>query len=329
MKRNYPQKEGTKLKNKMDPWNMERVGVGFYPLGLKIPLFLLLIGLLSACAERTEGCFDAYASNYSLAAEKKCGSCCTYPQLRLELRHRAIQSGRDSVISFAPAMPNATSTFSTYTDAGGNPFAFQEMRFYISNFWLINAQGDTTKVLETLPVYVSLGLGDTLRTTVEDNVRIFSNPSSFSSSTFGTFRKAGAFTKLRFTLGVTGLANKSNPNRYVQGHPLGAPSSYVMYRSPVLGYNFSRFVLQRNPGAVNSDNLEILVNNTPNLVNIELPINVKIPQGFNVNVIMRVDHLQWFKGVNVRTDAAETIASKIVANLPQSFKVLAVNTTQN
>jgi hypothetical protein len=328
MKRNSAQKAVTERNNKMEYWLTRSFRRDFWKLGLKMSLFLVIIFFMTTCAERTEGCFDAYASNYSLAAEKKCGDCCTYPQMRLELRHRAIQSGRDSVISFAPATPNATTTFSTYTDAAGNPFAFQDLRFYISNFWLINAQGDTTKLIETLPVYVPLGLGDTLRTTVEDNVRIISNPGTFSGSTFGTFRNAGTFTKLRFTLGVTGLANKSNPNRYVQGHPLGAPNSNVMYRSPVVGYNFSRFVLQRNPGAVNSDNIEILVNNTPNLVNIEMPINVKIPQGFNVNVILRVDHLRWFKGVNVRTDQVDAIASKIVANLPQSFQVVSVSTSQ-
>jgi hypothetical protein len=294
-------------------------------LGVFIPLFSMLLG---ACADRREGCFDGFASNYDLAAEKRCSDCCTYPKMLLEIRHRAIQPGRDSIIVFAPATSTSPAVFSTYTDAGGNPFAFQELRFYISNFWLINTKGDTIKMLEELPVFVPLGLGDTLRTTVENNVQIIANPGPFSTTTFGTFRKAGDFTKLRFTLGVTGLANKSNPARYALGHPLGAPSNFVMYRSPVLGYNFSRFVLQRNPGNASPDPIEILINNSSNLIVIEKPISVNIPQGFGVNVIMRVDHLLWFKGVNVKTDNVDAIAAKVVANLPQSFQLISVSKSQ-
>lgn len=282
---------------------------------------------LAACADRNEGCFDQLANNFSLEAEKSCSDCCVFPELRLEFRHRFIQSERDSVIRFAASNAVAGS-FSTYTDALGQAFAWQELRYYISDVGLVLESGDTVKLLETVTAFIPQGLGDTARVTLPNNVQLTSNPSNFSRSVYGTFKGQGSAVKLVFSVGVSALANRADPARFPTTHPLGAGNSAFMYRSPASGYNHLRCTLQRQPGTPNNDPVEVLVNASQPLATIALPIAVRLYEGRHIDAVVRVDYAKWLQGLDLRSESASRIGESIVANLPESFQLLSITSAR-
>lgn len=49
-----------------------------------LSLFVVLFG---ACYEKQEGCLDFRANNYSFSADEPCDDCCTFPKLRLSVKH--------------------------------------------------------------------------------------------------------------------------------------------------------------------------------------------------------------------------------------------------
>jgi hypothetical protein len=55
-----------------------------------------------------------------------------------------------------------------------------------------------------------------------------------------------------------------------------------------------------------------------------LPKPFMAEQGFNVCITLRVNYLVWFDGVDFQQDSDDAIRQKVLANLPGSFSVTAI-----
>ena len=53
-----------------------------------VTLFFVLLFFCNGCYQPIEGCLDPLSTNYNVLADNACEQCCTYPRVRIEMRHR-------------------------------------------------------------------------------------------------------------------------------------------------------------------------------------------------------------------------------------------------
>lgn len=276
-------------------------------------LCLLLLFFSQACYEPREGCLDINATNFQTDADKDCLDCCTYPELNLSFRHRVVLP--DTAF-------NLVYLDSVYTDDFGNPFTIKNIQFYLSNFHLIRASGDEVGVVDSLEFEIPQTDGDPLVETVEDNFALI-NRSTFSDYTLGTFLESNDFAALRFAIGVEGQANNADPNSINENHPLYFQDEEMHFNIDS-GYVFNKIELFRDTTVADTIPVIIDIGLEQNLRAIVLPAVFSLVEGFDITVVLQVDYLTWFEGVDVKNDTPEEIASKIVQNITQAFSIIEI-----
>lgn len=274
--------------------------------------FTFLIVGLPACYEPVEGCLDVEAVNYDLDADKNNSEDCTYPKVRLALQHR--YSKDDTLYRFGLVD-------SVYLDAQGNPFRLNNVRFYISNFHLIYTDGQEKEMDETIEIQIPQPDGTDLTRTIKDNFSLIS-PRVTQNYTIGTLKESGALQEIRFAVGVEGQANVANPESFPNGHPLSLLDS-SLYFNQDSGYVFEYIELFRDTAAADTIPVVLRIGAPEYLREVRLPVDFKKTQGFHLLLTLQVDYSRWFGNINTRQDSPEQLTEKIVANLAESFSVVA------
>lgn len=274
---------------------------------------LLALGL-SACYEPREGCLDVGAANFDLDSDKACTGCCIYPSLKLNLQHRMVYGDTSFALRYLDSI---------YFDEGGHPFRLSSIRFYLSNLRLVRADGSEAGIEETVPVTVVLPDNSTETITVENNFLLV-NAGFAPSLTVGTFKQSGAFTKIKFTIGIEGQVNRADPGKFPDNHPL-SPQDDPMHWSIDSGYVFNQFRFFRDTTAADTIPATVEIGMPAQLRTIELdiPAGYAVTDGFSTSVTLLIDYRKWLAGVNnIKTATLAELAEKIVNNMPQSFSVI-------
>ena len=272
---------------------------------------LALLATLAACYEPQEGCLDVEAVNYDLQADKSNNEECIYPQLRLSLRH--VYSKADTTYRLGLAD-------SVYYDSQGHPFRINSIRYYLSNFHLIFADGQEAEVAETIEIEIPQPDGSTLLREVEDNFSL-ARPQVTQNYTVGTLRKSGEVREIRFDLGVAGLANQAGPASFPDNHPLGLIDS-SLYFNQDSGYVFQYIELFRDTIAADTVPATLRIGTTPYLREVRLPVSFTKARGYHIQVNMQADYSYWFQNIDARQDSPMALIDKIVANQAQGFSIL-------
>ncbi|MCB0612797.1 MAG: hypothetical protein KDC75_05810 [Phaeodactylibacter sp.] len=278
-------------------------------------LILVLMACLPACYEPVEGCLDVEAVNFDLEADKNNSEECVYPKVRMAIQHR--YSKGDTIYRFGLVD-------SVYFDAQGQPFRLNNVRFYISNFHLVYTNGQEKEVEETVEILIPQPDGSDVPRTIEDNFSLAS-PRVTQNYTIGTLKESGGLQEVRFAVGVEGLANVALPASFPETHPLFLQDS-SLYFSQDSGYVFEYIELFRDTTAADTIPEVLRIGTLPYLqeVRLPVPVNFRKSQGFHLLITLQVDYSQWFGEINARQDSPEQLIEKIVANLAQSFSVVAV-----
>lgn len=278
-----------------------------------ISLSLLLLLSLTACFEPKEGCLDINAVNYAVDADEPCSGCCQYPVLRLDFLHK----------TFPGSNANLQYLDTVYQDGAGNDFRFRSIQFYLSDIRLVRSDGEEVGVTDTIWLRIPAAEGDTINEVVEDNFALV-NPADFGVMQIGTFLSKGTFNKIKFTLGLSGPANLVDPVTLPEEHPL---ANEQMYWGPDSGHIYNRIDLFRIPEPEDTVITLLEIGTPENLMEVELEFDdtpLYLDPGFIPKVIIRIDYLTWFRGVNLDDQTNEEIAQKIVQNLTDSFSVVEV-----
>lgn len=283
----------------------------------KTVLILLLgLGSLTACFEGDEGCLDVDALNFDVSADEACGDCCNYPNISLTFSHKVYQ-GSDT-LNFGYQTP--------YFNNLGQYFAFDQISYYISDVGFITEEGNLEAVLDLVDLPV-LEDNDTTFIEISDNF-ILTAPDNFRSQIAGTFIYAGEVTALKIGLGLPEIVHQSEPSLWSnEDHPL-AEQIPPMYDETQARYLYNRVEFFRDTSDFLAIPDVIQITEEDDRINLLLPVSGAIPSGFNVNVTLEVDYLRWFAGVDILNDSNEVIKNKIVANLADSFQIIAFDLSQ-
>ena len=288
---------------------MNSLSAGPGPLIFKL---LLVVLAISGC-EEDPGCLDVLANNYAVDAEDPCTDCCSYPELRLSLRHRWIIG--DSVRNF----PADSSVYKI----GNDVVRFERIRFFLSNLQFVRKNGEVLDLLDRLTLSVQFA-GDTIQEDITDNFTL-AEAGSFRTYVPGTYRGSGAFDKLRFTLGVPSPVADQSPDQFPAGHPL-ADEGTNMYTAQ------NGFAHTRIAYALPAADTLIQVLRTggeQQLVQVELPIALQIDPGFHSEIVLAVDYQKWFADLDLAEGEPQEVSAQIVSNQAESFSVVSVLTTLN
>ena len=280
------------------------------PITHHLSLFLLLL-LLAGCYEPRESCADINAVNFAVDADRPCPNCCLYPVLRIAVEHK---------VSDASNAPNLVYADSVYRDGAGNAFRVRDIRFYVSNVRLVRADGSEVHPQDSLELPIRLPDGSRERRNISKNIALV-NRSTFTPYNMGTFITAGAFTHIRFTLGLSDIANQTDraalPDS-LNSHPL---ASEAMYINPNNGYIFNRLQIFENLLLTDTTFSTIAISGPAARREVELPLPASLIEGFNVRVTLRINYLRWFANVNLKNDPPATLATKLIDNATNSFAV--------
>ena len=280
---------------------------------IKNSFLFILICLVAGCYEPVEGCLDVEAVNYNLEADRNNNEECEYPEIRLSVAHR--YSKDDTLYRFGLVD-------SVYFDALGKPFRLNNVRFYISNFHLIYADGQEQEVEETIDILIPQDDGTDLPRTIEDNFSLLS-PNVTQNYTIGTLTQSGNIQEVRFAVGVEGLANLADPNSFPSTHPLALQDS-SLYFSQDSGYVFEYIELFRDTTAADTIPVVLQIGTSSFLQEVRLPEDFDKNQGFHILLSLQVDYSYWFRDINAREDSPEQLIEKIVGGLAQSFSIVAI-----
>lgn len=273
---------------------------------------LLLTATLPGCFEPEEGCLDIYALNYQVDADEQCPDCCRYPQIKLDILHKIVLPDTSVNLQYD----------TEYRDGAGNPFLISRIQFYLTDVQLIRPNGDSVGVIDTLLLPLEAAGGSTELVEIKDNFALI-DPGVFGQTSMGGIRTEGSFQAMRFTLGVSGVADAVPPADYPQDHPLAVESLYVPEAEARL---MSRIQVYRiePPGDTVRTDIRIGGDYTRPL---ELPLQpsaIYLDPGFSPRLRLQVDYLYWFDGVDLVADPTEQIAAKIVNNMTEAFSVINV-----
>jgi len=255
-----------------------------------LPTLCLLV--LPSCLEKEEGCRDVNATNFAADAERDCEDCCTFPDISFEIDHAV------------------GDTFLRYGDTvlfDNKSVNIIEASFYVNGIFL-------TGLDQIISVSDQITLTDRAGNTnlTTDDVEIISRNINSFSYEIGSFSGQGNYEELNFQLGLTPVQSASNPASVATTHPLS--SSNGLFSLPDSNYVFTRLRL------VNLANGDTLRYDLTTPVNINLPYEVTINRGFDLDIPIKVDYLKWIEGINF-DDNPDIIKSTIVANLPNAFSI--------
>ncbi len=276
---------------------------------LKILLFAFCF--LYSCASKKDGCLDINATNFDVSADQSCGDCCTYPTLKLTFSHKIV-----------PAVnPDSTANFK-YNTAYQIPFDTSEVfdieriRFHVSNFKLIDLQGNKIGVLDTIQLENDFG-----PFTVEDNFAKVDRD-IFTASSIGTFIGGGQYVGAEFEIGLDSEIQNAKPASTPSNHPLNINNDSLLYDSIQNTYLTSLIILNRDTLS-STDSTEIKLYES-----VSIPINFGLPvtiyEGFNLNIQIQIDYLKWFENIDIQLANIEEIELQILENLPNAFEIMEI-----
>jgi hypothetical protein len=280
--------------------------------GIRASWMGLLLLTFFGCYEEKEGCLDVRATNFSFEADIPCPDCCEFPSLTVDIEHSAVLP--DDTIRFRYDSLYYVSDFPDVL------VSFQRIKYYISDFALVNSNGGQLTVTDSINFKVPDGTGDSTIIRSADNFILVDRdiPSDYE---LGRILGDGAFDHIQFKVGIDPALQSADPNLLPGGHPMRIQSDSLNW-SEDLGYISNKIVFFREPGQ----------NPDSTLLNILEPVEVTIPigkpvlisPGFDISVSLEVDYLSWFQGLNLQTATEEEIITNIANHLSNSFSLLEV-----
>lgn len=282
--------------------------------GVRFVLFLLLLLGVTSCFEGEEGCLDASALNFDVTADANCPDCCSYPALELIFTHKVYLPNDTLNLEYGQVYPNDL----------GQYFAWEQIRYYLSEVKLLDRFGDPIEVEDRIDIPVVQG-GDTTFVERVDNY-ILVRPEVFSGLDIGTLIYEGEITALQFTVGIPEFIQGARPDYFEENHPLAAQEP-SMYDIGLARYLHQRISLRRDTLPDTSAEV-IQITDKEDLIMVTLPLSANAPGGFNTVVRLEVDYGAWLADVDFDNSTQETIKDQIVANLANSFRILAINFTR-
>lgn len=283
--------------------------------GVLCGVFLVLF--LTNCYEAQEGCLDLGATNYNVTADDSCPDCCTYPSLNLAFRHLIVPTDMPDTSVFL--------RYNTYYPTFESPmdtFTIERIRYFLSEIRLVRPDGEELHVLDSVTVEI-----DGNDVTIEDSFAKVDRD-IIQTVNVGTIRTEGAFSAIRFKVGLPENLLNIDPESVPRTSQLSVTNDTLLYRDTIdIGYLSSLVVFNRDTVST-IDSTVVAIYDQTDLIEIPFAETFNLDPGFNLKVTLNVDYLKWFQNIPVPiTDqnmVNDALRSQFVENIVTSFSISTV-----
>ena len=202
-------------------------------------------------------------------------------------------------------------------DDFGQPYRIEQIRFFLSDFALIQTNGGQEQVSDSISVQTYPN--DETVNLLDDITLINANLSR--TIEVGNLPNTGTFDRLALTLGLNSSANSTIPNSAPTDHPLNLEEE-SMWLNTVEGYAMAQISLFQDTTAADTIPIEFSLRAPDAMVELDLalPLTYSSVEGFNTRVNLTFDYAALFSGVNIQADTLQ-LQEKMTANLPQVISV--------
>lgn len=271
----------------------------------RFPHWTWLLALLwGSCYQPRTGCLNPQAVNYDFAADEACSDCCTWPSLRLQVKHRYQPPAQpDTLLPLKYHQP-----LKVFPDTA-HPFSLERFRFWIGHLHLWTQDGTEYSVLDTLHVQ----LPDGTVVAIEDNFTV-ADRDIFSAQTLGSHRATGLVAGVKLRVGLDSLERALDPLSLEPEHPLRRWADSVLF-DPEQGFLSGRARIM--PDTASADTLDVQWLQ-PLELTLWLDAPAFVPRGRVVEVTLVINYTRLFEGIDFAATTAEALRFHIVANLPSA-----------
>ena len=259
-------------------------------------LYLLLLGVagLVSCYEKEEGCLDALASNFELAVDKNC--CCEYPDLIFDVNHKvdSLNLNLDSV----------------YYNQSNQPFIIKSVAFFVSDISVIEDE-TTHTISETIVIKDQNG------NTSEEPADVIAISRDAFRYEVGTFKPAGRFTEVRFSVGLNLPEAAALPEQFTSDQAQ-YPSGNSLYDAAT---GYMNLYLEMVTDTTTMESV-IITDTGPSTV-FTFELSIEKPKGEDLSVPLTINYMEWFREIDFHTASTQEILTEILRKLPVSIYISA------
>lgn len=235
----------------------------------------------------------------------------------------------------------------TFTLPDGRAASLATARLYLSDLTLLHSDGREV-LLTTDPVTVQARAedGTDVSHAVTERYVLVKADEGRAPVAVGTI-PAGAYTGMRFTLGVNGMDNRINITDLPEGHPLSYTEMFWSWNS---GYIFARLDGQLDitgdgvpdptvgaPGSADSGQWRLHVGQTPNARTVTLNTAFEIEGGERQDLHLQVDLARLVQGIDYgvpanrfcMTGGCQPVVDTFVGNLNAAWSFHGVHHEHN
>ena len=196
-------------------------------------------------------------------------------------------------------------------------FSVNLASFYIANLTYKNSgTGESLSNTDSVEIkYVNL-FEETKEIRIQDNFALI-RPGKFDYP-IGNIRNTGVYDQIEFNLGVPSPAKNAVPASLPVGHPLYIQEP-ILQNSPIDGYISCQVSIKKDtfvqtpPDTFNLYNTELLNFNLNQAINAE--------NGQDQSVVLRLNYLNLFEGIEFALDDDKVILQKMTSNLTKLLEI--------
>lgn len=205
----------------------------------------------------------------------------------------------------------------------GRSLTMHSAHIYVSEITLLKADGTTHTFQDENPstFVAETETGARVPHTVTDKVLLFRHALGQDQHFLGLV-ELGAYTGIRFKLGLEGLTNRIDASDvWAKDHPLGSRDDFINYWSPEKGYIFLRMDGRIDSDKDGSQESQWAVHlGTSEFVNtLEFAHDFTLTHGEPAEIHLKVDYAQFIAGLDY--DNPDELVCYTTNNLPVARKV--------
>lgn len=257
------------------------------------PVLLFVCILTVGCYEPRVGCLDLVATNYDASADEMCDDCCSYPSLKIGVKH----SWEDRVFVLKD----------TFVNNLGDSFIVVSQNFFLGGIELGNASGGAIPLINKNTYYWNDGSSKEIAT----NFELVSG--TLSEVTINKFRDETSISYLKFGPGPDASYNGVDTLRLPSGSDLAISAgmrtknnAYLCYKAKILA------------GSGLKDTLDIAFEGVWRFQKNFEP-QLPLSPGKDLKTEIKISYDQWFKDVAFDDKNPIDIGNVMKNNTPQAF----------
>jgi hypothetical protein len=249
-----------------------------------LSIFILILG---ACYEKQEGCLDFRASNYSFSADEPCEDCCTFPKLRLSVKH---EWGDTTLMSD-----------SIYLTQSDQYVQILESKFYITDLRL-------TILDEEATVSEVISAKDLEGNSIEVSAANALVQTSRFNYDLGTFEESTTYERIKFNVGVDGEYLSENISTDVE---MFDDSTYV----------YTNFRMEVILDQIARDTIIFELTGKELVEQIEIDGTIDVPLGVDYSIPIVANYQVLLENVDLKNLNSTAERKKVKENLKRFFNI--------